>query len=61
MGKLRVPVFYSEGTRTIDRLLRQFAIDSRVSETDRKKAREAAATLISIMVNAQAKAPTGNA
>lgn len=63
MPKLTVPVFYSEGTRTIDRLIRQIAMDSRVSEADRTKAREAAATLIGIMVNAQAKQPrkTGNA
>lgn len=60
MPKLRVPVFYSEGTRAIDRLLRQLAMDQRVSEMDRRKAREAGATLVGILVNAQAKV-TGSA
>lgn len=61
MGKLTVPVFYSEGTRSLDRLLRQLAMDRRVSEVDRTRAREAAATLIGILANAQAKVQPGNA
>ncbi len=61
MPKLTVPVFYSEGTRTIDRLIRQLDMDRRVSETNKRLAREAAATLIRIMVDAQAKVIPGNA
>lgn len=63
MPKLTVPQIYSEGTRAIDRLLQRFQLDGRVSELDRKRAREAAAVLIGIMVNAQAKEVkrTGNA
>lgn len=58
-ARLTVPVFYAQGIRNMDKLVRQLSNDARVSQADKLKARESAAVLIGIMANAQVQSPKG--
>lgn len=58
-ARLTVPVFYAQGIRNMDKLVRQLSGDARVSEADKLRAREAASVLIGIMANAQVQSPKG--
>lgn len=63
-ARLQVPVFYAQGIRNLDKLLRQLSADARVTDADKQKAREAASVLMTICAQAQIKTPragTGNA
>jgi hypothetical protein len=60
-ARLTVPVFYAQGIRNMDKLVRQLSADARVSDANKLRAREAASVLIGIMANAQVQSlPKGH-